>query len=390
MKLARILNSHPAKLSHTIEQLEKASHHAGRDVALIADLTSQAHQVFKNLQLDARDTTANELYQALFGEISMLEKALYDQNGDMESLRIEKYLQSLFPDSHAKKDIFGLRLPVAKMLLQNLPPTQLMQHLGYKSVSAMLKNEDIWELYGALRFIETHAWQQNFMRQFASLSKKDFVLRPMHVITMSDIWLKPAQHFMRDRRHGCFAVKEMGMVASLPLPARPGALLLTVVSALHYMNETILYSNYFRRLEAHDFGPALADTIAQDQPGALIVGGQKMHWRVVQKHFAHNAHSAEHMKQGFNWLQVEQKLYEKIPSAKFWQNNENLALECDGMIFSANLFDNSINYYHQAPVSDRSHKFMRLALETELYSRYLHAPILREHAVARVMPVTTG
>ena len=388
MKLAYILNQQPDRMSHVVEQLEKATRHEGKDAALLGDLIAQAHATYKKLGLDPRDTTSLELYHGLLSQVAVLDQQLMEKCQAVDVSRIENIIHLLFPDMATKKDTFGLRLPIAKKILKESEPIHLMKHLGYQSVSAMLKNEDIWELYGALRFIETDEWNKKFHQQLAGLSKKDFVLRPIHIMTMPDIWLRPARSFMADRKHGCFAVKEMGMVASLVLPMRPGAVLLMAISALHYINETMLYSNFFRRLDAHDFGSALADTIARDQPGALVVGGLQLHWRVIQKHFTNHVHQAGHMSEGFSWLQPEFQLATLLPAARFWLENDALALECQGYVFSANLFDNCLNYYHKLNTEDRSLKFMRLSLETELYSRYLRTPLIREHAVARVQPIT--
>ena len=65
-KLARLLgNSHPL-FRYNIEQLEKATGNAGIDIRLAAEILQRAHGAMRAIGLDPKDTTADELYAALY------------------------------------------------------------------------------------------------------------------------------------------------------------------------------------------------------------------------------------------------------------------------------------------------------------------------------------
>ena len=64
-KLATLLsNTHPLFV-YNVQEMERASGAAGIDVRLIADVTTKAHDVMRQLGLDTADTSAVELYQVL-------------------------------------------------------------------------------------------------------------------------------------------------------------------------------------------------------------------------------------------------------------------------------------------------------------------------------------
>lgn len=59
-----LANDHPL-FSINLQKLESATHHAGVDTRLIADITHKAHDVMRVFGLDPADTTGRELYNAL-------------------------------------------------------------------------------------------------------------------------------------------------------------------------------------------------------------------------------------------------------------------------------------------------------------------------------------
>ncbi len=65
MKLQVLLDAPEPLFSAGIEKLEKSTGNSGVDVRLLADLTAKAHDVMRQLKMDTKDTTAEELYFAL-------------------------------------------------------------------------------------------------------------------------------------------------------------------------------------------------------------------------------------------------------------------------------------------------------------------------------------
>lgn len=63
--LADLLATDHPLFTYNLNQLEKATGHAGVDARLIADITEKAHMVMRGLGIDTADTSAQELYHAL-------------------------------------------------------------------------------------------------------------------------------------------------------------------------------------------------------------------------------------------------------------------------------------------------------------------------------------
>ena len=65
-QLAKLIGRQDDKLLlATIDDLEKVTGSKGIDVTLLGEIISRSHNVIRALNLDSRDTTARELYQAL-------------------------------------------------------------------------------------------------------------------------------------------------------------------------------------------------------------------------------------------------------------------------------------------------------------------------------------
>jgi sugar/nucleoside kinase (ribokinase family) len=67
--LQQLLGAQEPVFSTTVRQLEKMVGHAGVDVRYIADITTRAHQVMRQIGLDVADTTEQELYAALCANV---------------------------------------------------------------------------------------------------------------------------------------------------------------------------------------------------------------------------------------------------------------------------------------------------------------------------------
>ena len=65
-KLARLLDNTHSLFRYNIEQLEKATGNAGIDSKLATEILEHAHRVMRQIGLDPKDTTGEELYGALY------------------------------------------------------------------------------------------------------------------------------------------------------------------------------------------------------------------------------------------------------------------------------------------------------------------------------------
>lgn len=68
-KLAQLMGHDHPMFIFNVAQLEKATGNAGIDTRLIADITEQSHRVMRQLGLAPKDTTSQELYNALIAQV---------------------------------------------------------------------------------------------------------------------------------------------------------------------------------------------------------------------------------------------------------------------------------------------------------------------------------
>src|SRR3989344_971696 len=66
---------------------------------------------------------------------------------------------------------FFLKHEKAREFLRAVPPLNILKALKYETVDEMLKNENLEEVYAALRFLEESAWQHDeFFRHYETLT----------------------------------------------------------------------------------------------------------------------------------------------------------------------------------------------------------------------------
>lgn len=90
MKLARLLGSDHPLFAYNLEQLERATGGAGIDVQLVTEMHDKAIAVMHELGLDPADTTADELYRALYHQaqhpaLNSSDYVLHEVNGEIIS-----------------------------------------------------------------------------------------------------------------------------------------------------------------------------------------------------------------------------------------------------------------------------------------------------------------
>ena len=78
---------------------------------------------------------------------------------------------------------WAIKHSVAKKLLKQTPPKKVMKLLGYRSVDSMLKRENIDELFGSLRFVESDQWLIMFVKTYKKLQPQDFETRKIKIRT---------------------------------------------------------------------------------------------------------------------------------------------------------------------------------------------------------------
>ncbi len=383
--LSDLLGATEPLFTLSVKQLETASGQSGADVRLIAEIIGKVQLKTKELKLDPRDTTGEELYQALINLVRMHDSHLAQQIGGKDPSDVQEMLPLIKKAVDAFKmprSAWVLKRSVAKRMLKDTPPPNIMKHLGYTSIDSMLKRENLYEIYGALRFAETPTWLVKFDKTYKSLMPSDFETRDIEVISMSkDRWGDIAEDFVRKKRHNITHLKELGVILMLPttLEKLPGITLTAMPLLFHYINEIRLYSAFFKlqQVKPH-FGKIIAETLVADVSKAAVMAGSHVHWRVIQRYYGKLTHEYHpeifepHVQpEDLHWRKAEEYLYDIDPELAFWKDLDFVANLSGKYPVSFNLLDNSMSYSTGAHYDQRLFFHMRESLWNELFVRYM-------------------
>ncbi len=397
--LSTLLAAEEPLFSIGVKELEKTAGRPSMDVRLIGDIMQKSRQTIALLGLDPADTTGPELYRALINRMRAHDAHLAKHIGGADPDDV----QTLIP--LIKKAVDKTRLPrsawvmkrsVAKRMLQANPPTKIMKHLGYSSVDSMIKRENLFEIYGALRFAESPAWLKRFNNAYKKLQPSDFETRDIEIIVMDrERWGDIAEGFIRKRRHNVAHLKELGVVLLLPtrLERLQGIAIMTLPLVLHYINEIRLYSAFFKLQQVKPgFGRIVADTLNVDIHSAAVMAGNRLHWRVIQRYYGaqddglHPEIFQPHIQpEDLHWRRAEEQLYMIDPELGFWKDLNYVGVMAgDGRPVSFNLMDVSMNYCIGAAYEHRVSHRMRESLWNEIFMRYMGEKVLEQQILQQL------
>ena len=387
--LRDLLQAEEPIFSLSLRQLEKSSGHHGMDARLIGEIATKMNAGIKWLGLDPNDTSDRELYRALLSQI------------EKDNLRVTKLIGGRDPDDvkanaplivkaveslGLDRTCWVLKRSVAKRLLKQMPPEQLMKKLGYRSVDSMLKNENIDELYTALRFSEGPEWLNKYDELFASIRPSDFETRQIAIVIMDhDKYVDLAEHFVAKKLHNVTHTKEMGTIVVVPMRAErmKGITLKTLPLLFHYINEIRLYSAFFKLKQVNkDFGKTVVETLIADPGNAAQMVGQNVHWRVIQRYFGRPtiAGEAPHPEafephvhpEDLHWRRAEENVAQLDPEMKSWVDMDYVAkLGDDGQPITFNMMDVSLGYSNDEGYASRYSYHFRESLWNEIFMRYM-------------------
>lgn len=383
--LSQLLTADEPLFSLAIKDLENASGRTGMDVRLISEIIEKTHQKAAQLGLDARDTTGEELYHALLNKIGENDQHLVRLIGgdDPEAVQtLIPLIKQAVEKLDMPKSAWTLRRSVAKRMLQDNPPKEIMKHLGYSSVESLTKRENLGEIYGALRFAESPGWLRKFNAGYKKLTASDFETRDIEIIVMDrDRWGDIAESFVKKKRHNITHLKELGVILMLPtkLEKLPGITMTALPLLLHYFNEIRLYSAFFKLQQVKpSFGKIIAETLNADVKSAAVMAGSHVHWRVIQRYYGklENENHPEifepHVQpEDLHWRRAEEILYDMDPELGFWRNLDYVGVMAGNKPVSLNLMDVSMNYCTGAAYEHRAFFHMRESLWNELFMRYM-------------------
>lgn len=253
--LARLLSKPHEELGAALAKLEAVCGYPSEDVRLLAENKQKLRAKLSHLGLDPDDTTDKELYYALLARFErdsgILDRALGIHELSTFGERLDKADQ-LVSQSASVDEMWLLKNSVAKAILTATPPTRLIKKLHYRTVSSLIKREDIAEIYLAAAALESGTWQKNMNKQIAKQSSTDYELRPIKVLKLSpEAWADvkgPSSHLVSDSRIGAVAIWPTSELKNASILS----LSLTLLSGVQSMNP----DGYFESL--HHLNPALS------------------------------------------------------------------------------------------------------------------------------------
>src|SRR5688572_5196132 len=166
--LGKLLKAKEPLLDLAIKQLEDLTSKPGIDTKLIGEIYAKAYDRAGQMGLDP-DFTGRELYQSLINRVKADDERLAKMLGGVDPQDVGEMVPLLVKKAEEleipRSGLF-LKPKVAKRMLRQMPPPQTMARLGYKKIDAMLAKENLYEIYGALRFAEDGAWLNNYLKQY--------------------------------------------------------------------------------------------------------------------------------------------------------------------------------------------------------------------------------
>lgn len=393
--LRDMLDAEEPQFSLSLRQLEVASGQSGMDVRLIGEIARKMNQGIRHIGLDPADSTDREVYRAMLAQIQLDNQRVCEIIGGKNPDDVREMIPLMIAaveKTKINKGCWALKRSVAKKLLKQMPPKQLMKHLGYRSIDSMLKHEPIDELYTALRFSEGDEWLNKYNELFKSVRPSDFETRQISIVVMDhDKYVGLAEKFVQKKLHNITHTKEMGTIVVVPMRAThmKGIVLKTLPLLFHYINEVRLYSAFFKLKQVNkNFGETVVNTLIADPGDAAQVAGQYLHWRVIQRYYGKPTVGAEKVTQAFephvhpedlHWRRAEENLALIDPEMNFWVDMDYVARTAgDGMPLTFNMMDVSLAYSNGERFESRYSYHFRESLWNEIFMRYMGSKNLED------------
>jgi len=397
--LADLLQAKYSMFELSLRQLEDITNNSGVDTALTGEILAKAYRSASLLNLDS-NFNAKELYFSLINKVKKDDDRLAHMLGGKDSSSTKEMIPLIVAkvkslDLH--KDGWFMKEKVARRMLKNMPPKNVMKRLGYRSIDKMLSNEDVNEIYGALRFAEDPKWLNRYLRQYKELTFSDFEHRKIKIISYDEAkWGDIAHNFIAKKLHNITHLKELGVIMTMPMSIKkmPGVTLKVLPLLLHYVYEVKLYSTFFKLISIKkNFGELLVDTLVADPGHVSVLGGKhRIHWRVVQRYFGKLSH--EYHKEMFephvqpedlHWRKAEDILYEIDPQLEFWQDMDYIGLiDEGGETVTFNLMDVALSYSNDIKFENRYLYHFRESLWNEIFIRYMGQEALESEILEKL------
>lgn len=391
-----LLLKHPREAERILLSLERYHH----DGEIIQQLLARNDALFAR-QVSALDLPADSqpevIYSALLTKMAGAEAELTRLvDGDERSVTAKHVsrLMRLANQAHPERRGFFLKQAVAKKVLQAYPPTHLISALGYRNVNELLRRENIFEIFAALRFTQAGKWMDGLLKQYARLTPADFEQRAVQTIILPAAkWYPLAEEFIKKKYHNLSHSKEMGVIFLISIPGQfQGLHLRALALLLHYFWEVTFYSRLFA-LQAKQtpstFGQELVVAINGDIKDRQSKYQRGDCWYILQRYLAkdptqdwrffepHVMPEAMHWRRGLNSLvRLQQRYPRQLPSLGFWEEDmdwvaKNFLIGRQSSILTLNFADLLFSYAQRLSFPDYYLYHWRESFWNKLYASFV-------------------
>lgn len=284
--LSKILNVPPEFLIDLESEMVKCTGYSG-----ILNKVAEENEVLINKTLNILNIKEKkvEYVRLVLREISLLhEKFLLDFLKIIEGENIfQKAINIAHKIAKVGKGIFLKKEVAERFLLQRLA-SNLLKYLNCKNMEEILTRYDVFEVWSALRFVESNEWMhQTFDEIYKNLTIDDFEEREIQIKVLGEEWQKLGEKFAAKKHHNVSHLKEFGIIFLNPIFENiPGKFLRDFALLLHYFHEISFYSKMFLKyLEYPDFIFKFKSLLRGDVKEIVDVSNlEKSKWLIVQRY----------------------------------------------------------------------------------------------------------
>ena len=395
--LAELLGVNRLSFRLNLDQLEHASGDPTVDIRLSTEITQAALLKIKELGLDPKDTTAEELDQALRLRLEKDDQVLRGITGVNQSDDEDTTpsLARLIKSMAGPKKCFALKHSAAKRLLKTNPPKVTLRRLGYRSFDSLMKREPTAVIFIVAALVEPLSWRKSFYEHYNQLRSSDFEVRDIEIFApfKSHSQQALAKLLVAQERTTVLDSKELGgiILLSPPSPVKASTTT-TLILCLQSINNIRIHSAFCKLQQVRpDFGQVMAQALKGDVKSLAVMAGQPVPWQVLQTFFAD---SSSHypvelfephvQKEDLITMNIEDSLTSILPTFKFWQGTNWLAYDAGGEVVSLNIRDTAINVANNFNYRQRQMGYFRESAWTQLMVRYLQQDELQKNVLEQL------
>lgn len=278
-----------------IQLLENRLSFATGKKNIIDKIIDENEEIIKN-RLDflglERGVSSKEVYKALISKVESDNYKFFNALGspNFKDSNDCKFILEKAQKIANKPKGFFLKKEKARELLIKEPPLKIIRLLGYQNINDLLRKEDIFEIFSALRFIEGNEWlNEVFFKHYESLTPSDFEEREITIKALDPRWALAAHSFVKKKYHNISHLKELGVIFMIPVILDiSGELMRNFSLILHYFNEVSFYTDIIRKIADNekDFSKNLISLLRGDVLDERLPTSERGRYLVIQRYLA--------------------------------------------------------------------------------------------------------